>query len=37
MGCETVQGFVFGEPMFEQDYRMWVSHAGGGKTEQSVA
>jgi len=37
MGCEIVQGFVFGEPMFEQDYRMWVSHAGGGKSEQSVA
>jgi diguanylate cyclase (GGDEF)-like protein len=30
MGCHTVQGFAFGEPMFEQEYRAWVSHAGGG-------
>ena len=29
MGCDTVQGFVFGEPMFEEEYRAWVSHAGG--------
>ena len=36
MGCQTVQGFVFGEPMFEQDYRAWVSHA-GGSAAQSVA
>jgi diguanylate cyclase (GGDEF)-like protein len=36
MGCETVQGFVFGHPMFEQEYRAWVSHAGGA-ANQSVA
>jgi diguanylate cyclase (GGDEF)-like protein len=36
MGCDTVQGFVFGEPMFEPDYRTWVSRAGGGSTK-SVA
>ena len=29
MGCDTVQGFVFGEPMFEDEYRAWVTHAGG--------
>jgi predicted signal transduction protein with EAL and GGDEF domain len=37
MGCQTVQGFVFGEPMFEQDYRSCVSHAGGAAAAQSVA
>ncbi|HEU5482570.1 MAG TPA: EAL domain-containing protein [Sphingomicrobium sp.] len=30
MGCETVQGFVFGEPMFQDEYREWVNHARGG-------
>jgi diguanylate cyclase len=29
IGCDTVQGFVFGSPMFESEYRTWVSHAGG--------
>ena len=38
MGCDTVQGFVFGSPMFEPEYRTWVSHADGkGKSAQSVA
>jgi diguanylate cyclase (GGDEF)-like protein len=38
MGCDTVQGFVFGSPMFEPEYRAWVSHAEGkGKSTQSVA
>ena len=38
MGCDTVQGFVFGSPMFEPEYRSWVSHAEGkGKPAQSVA
>ncbi len=37
MGCDTVQGFVFGEPMFEPKYREWVSHAGGGSAAKSVA
>jgi len=36
MGCDTVQGFVFGEPMFEEQYRAWVDHA-GGRSAQSVA
>ena len=29
MGCQTVQGYVFAEPMAEPDYRVWVSHASG--------
>jgi EAL domain-containing protein (putative c-di-GMP-specific phosphodiesterase class I) len=37
MGCHTVQGFAFGEPMFEQEYRAWVSHAGGAAAAESVA
>jgi diguanylate cyclase (GGDEF)-like protein len=36
MGCDTVQGFVFGEPMFEPEFRAWVSHA-RGTSAQSVA
>ncbi|HET9811861.1 MAG TPA: EAL domain-containing protein [Sphingomicrobium sp.] len=36
MGCDTVQGFVFGQPMFEEEYRAWVSHAGGA-ADVSVA
>lgn len=36
MGCDTVQGFVFGEPMFEEEYRAWVDHA-RGRAAQSVA
>jgi diguanylate cyclase (GGDEF)-like protein len=36
MGCDTVQGFVFGEPMFEPEFRSWVSHARGASA-QSVA
>ncbi len=27
MGCETIQGFVFAEPMFEHDFVAWTSHA----------
>nr|MBA2770817.1 bifunctional diguanylate cyclase/phosphodiesterase [Sphingomonas sp.] len=29
MGCQTVQGWVFAQPMSEPDYRAWVSHAAG--------
>ncbi len=29
MGCQTVQGYVFAQPMSEPDYRTWVSSAGG--------
>ncbi|HEX2802646.1 MAG TPA: EAL domain-containing protein [Sphingomicrobium sp.] len=36
MGCDTVQGYAFGEPMFEPQYRAWVGRAGGGAS-QSVA
>jgi diguanylate cyclase (GGDEF)-like protein len=36
MGCDTVQGFVFGEPMFEPEFRAWVNHA-RGESAQSVA
>ncbi len=35
MGCQTVQGYVFAQPMAEEDYRAWVGHAGGAA--QSVA
>jgi diguanylate cyclase (GGDEF)-like protein len=36
MGCDTVQGFVFGAPMFEPEYRAWVNHV-RGTSAQSVA
>jgi diguanylate cyclase len=29
MGCDTVQGYVFAPPMFEGEYRSWVSNATG--------
>jgi len=29
MGCDTVQGFAFGSPMVEADYRALVDHSGG--------
>ncbi|QIL02172.1 bifunctional diguanylate cyclase/phosphodiesterase [Sphingomonas sinipercae] len=29
MGCQTVQGYVFAQPMREGEYRSWVRHAGG--------
>jgi diguanylate cyclase (GGDEF)-like protein len=32
MGCDTVQGFVFAEPMFEADYLAWV---GGGRHKEA--
>ena len=35
MGCETVQGFVFAHPMFEEDYSAWVRNAEAG--DRSVA
>ncbi|WP_300974064.1 EAL domain-containing protein [Sphingomonas sp. LHG3406-1] len=28
MGCETIQGFVFAEPMMETEFLAWTSHAG---------
>ena len=36
MGCDTVQGFAFGQPMFEQDFRALVGHA-RGQAAKSVA
>jgi diguanylate cyclase (GGDEF)-like protein len=36
MGCDTVQGFAFGEPIFEPQYRALISHA-TGRSAQSVA
>nr|WP_314447238.1 EAL domain-containing protein [uncultured Sphingomonas sp.] len=27
MGCETIQGFIFAEPMKEQEFLAWTSHA----------
>jgi EAL domain-containing protein (putative c-di-GMP-specific phosphodiesterase class I) len=35
MGCDTVQGFVFASPMFEQDFLSWV--ASGRGLAKSVA
>ena len=37
MGCDTVQGLVFGAPMFEPEYRAWVNHVRGSASTQSVA
>ncbi|HEX6071821.1 MAG TPA: EAL domain-containing protein [Sphingomicrobium sp.] len=30
MGCETVQGFVFAAPMFENEFLAWAGNAAGG-------
>ena len=35
MGCDTVQGFIFAHPMFEEEYLNWCRHAAGG--ERSAA
>ncbi|HET9812277.1 MAG TPA: EAL domain-containing protein [Sphingomicrobium sp.] len=35
MGCDTVQGFVFAHPMFEDDFLAWIDNAASGA--QSVA
>lgn len=35
MGCQTIQGYVFAEPMFEQDYLAWSRNAAG--SSRSVA
>ena len=29
MGCDIVQGFVFAQPMFEEEFLSWIDHAGG--------
>jgi EAL domain-containing protein (putative c-di-GMP-specific phosphodiesterase class I) len=36
MGCDTVQGFVFAEPMFEQEFLAWTGNA-RGRNAKSVA
>jgi hypothetical protein len=36
MGSETVQGFVFAQPMFEDDFLAWTS-SGRGRDAKSVA
>jgi EAL domain-containing protein (putative c-di-GMP-specific phosphodiesterase class I) len=36
MGCDTVQGYVFAEPLFEEEYLAWVGNA-EGKGAKSVA
>jgi len=36
MGCETIQGYVFAEPMFEADYLAWTRNA-AGPPSRSVA
>ncbi|MCY7339733.1 MAG: EAL domain-containing protein [Sphingomonas bacterium] len=30
MGCDTVQGFIFAHPMYEDDYLAWVRNAEAG-------
>ena len=32
MGCQTVQGFVFARPMYEEEYRAWTLNAERGGT-----
>jgi diguanylate cyclase (GGDEF)-like protein len=36
MGCDIVQGFVFAEPMFEEDFLAWTNNA-RGRDAKSVA
>jgi diguanylate cyclase (GGDEF)-like protein len=36
MGCDTVQGYVFAEPMFEHDFLAWTGSA-RGRDAKSVA
>ena len=35
MGCQTVQGYLFAEPMVEADYLNWLQRTEDGK--RSVA
>ena len=32
MGCDTVQGYVFAEPMYEDDFEAWISNADGRRS-----
>jgi diguanylate cyclase (GGDEF)-like protein len=36
MGCDIVQGYVFAEPMFEEEFIAWTSN-GRGRSAKSVA
>lgn len=36
MGCDTVQGYVFAQPMFEQQFLAWTSNS-RGRSAKSVA
>jgi EAL domain-containing protein (putative c-di-GMP-specific phosphodiesterase class I) len=36
MGCDVVQGYVFAEPMFEEEFFAWIANA-GGRHAQDVA
>src|SRR5207248_11788098 len=33
MGCDTVQGYVFAPPMFEEDFVAWTSNARPGNAK----
>jgi diguanylate cyclase (GGDEF)-like protein len=37
MGCDTVQGYVFAQPMFEEEYTNWTRNADRGGSKSSVA
>jgi EAL domain-containing protein (putative c-di-GMP-specific phosphodiesterase class I) len=30
MGCDVVQGYVFGTPMFEEEFLSWIGNANRG-------
>jgi EAL domain-containing protein (putative c-di-GMP-specific phosphodiesterase class I) len=32
MGCETIQGFVFAQPMMEDEFMAWTGHAQAGRS-----
>ncbi|MEO7814094.1 MAG: EAL domain-containing protein [Sphingomicrobium sp.] len=32
MGCDTVQGYVFAEPMYEDDFEAWIANADGKRS-----
>jgi EAL domain-containing protein (putative c-di-GMP-specific phosphodiesterase class I) len=36
MGCDTVQGYVFAHPMFEEEFLAWIGN-GRGRDAKSVA
>jgi EAL domain-containing protein (putative c-di-GMP-specific phosphodiesterase class I) len=36
MGCDTVQGFIFAAPMFEEEFLAWTATS-RGRASKSVA